>query len=59
MESYLFDTDVMIDYLRGNEAGINFFNSFEGIFQISAISIAELYSGVKGEQERKELDYFF
>ncbi|MDZ7755784.1 type II toxin-antitoxin system VapC family toxin [Rhodohalobacter sp.] len=58
MDRYLFDTDVIIDYLRGNETAIHFFDSFEGDFHISVISIAELYSGVKGEQELKDMDYF-
>jgi len=58
MDRFLFDTDLIIDYLRGNETAINFFDSFEGDFHISAISIAELYSGVKESQERRDLDYF-
>jgi len=58
MDRFLFDTDLIIDYLRGNETAINFFDSFKGDFHISAISIAELYSEVKGNQERRDLDYF-
>jgi predicted nucleic acid-binding protein len=58
VKSYLFDTDVIIDYLRGNEQGIFFFESYEHDFHTSAITIAELYSGVKGEKERQELEYF-
>lgn len=58
MTRALFDTDVIIDYLRGDKQAIDYFESFDGDFYISAITIAELYSGVKGVQEREELDYF-
>jgi predicted nucleic acid-binding protein len=58
MERKLFDTDVIIDYLRGNKKAIQLFESYEGDFCISAISIAELHSGLKGEKEERDLDYF-
>lgn len=58
MARTLFDTDIIIDYLRGHRKAVDFFESFDGEFNVSAITIAELYSGVKGEQEREELDYF-
>jgi predicted nucleic acid-binding protein len=58
MARILFDTDVIIDYLRGNRKAVDFFETFDGEFNVSAITIAELYSGVKGEQEREELNYF-
>jgi hypothetical protein len=57
MESKLFDTDVIIDYLKGNRKAIQFFESYKGGFCISAISIAELHSGLK-EGEERDLDYF-
>lgn len=58
MDKYLFDTDIIIDYLRGNKKAVQFFESFEGEFCISAITIAELYSGVRGDEEEKDLNYF-
>ena len=58
MTRVLFDTDVIIDYLRGNKQAIHYFESCDFDFYISAITIAELYSGVKGDQEREDLDFF-
>ena len=58
MSRFLFDTDVIIDYLRGYREAVNFFQSFDDDFNVSAITIAELYSGVKDEEEKKELEYF-
>lgn len=58
MTRILFDTDVIIDYLRGDKQAINYLESFDSDFYVSAVTIAELYSGVKGDQEREELDYF-
>ncbi len=58
MTRILFDTDVIIDYLRGDKQAIHYFESCDVDFYISVITIAELYSGVKGDQEREELDYF-
>lgn len=58
MERSLFDTDIIIDYLRGDKKAVQFFDSFEGEFCVSAITIAELYSGVKGDEEEKDLNYF-
>lgn len=58
MTRALFDTDVIIDYLKGNKQAIDYFDTFEGDYYISAVTLAELYSGIKGAQEREELDYF-
>ena len=58
MNRFLFDTDVIIDYLRGNKPAIEYFETIEGEFHLSAITIAELYTGVKGEEERNQLEYF-
>lgn len=58
MQPFLFDTDIIIEYLRGNDQAINFFTTFEQEFYTSAITIAELYTGVKGDKEQFELEYF-
>lgn len=58
MNRFLFDTDVIIDYLRGNKQAIEYFKTIDGEFHLSAITIAELYTGVKGEEERNKLEYF-
>ena len=55
---YLIDTDVLIEYLRGREQAIRYLEGLEGVLCVSAITVAELYSGVKGEQEQAALDRF-
>ena len=48
----LVDTDILIDYLRGHpEAGAFLESRFEEV-SISAVSVAELYQGVREGRER-------
>jgi predicted nucleic acid-binding protein len=58
MKRFLVDTDVLVDYLRGNEKSIRFVKNHADRIVLSAISVAELYSGVKGDEEREALDAF-
>ena len=58
MERSIIDTDVIIDYLRGNRKAVQFLKSFEGELCVSAITTAELYSGIKSDEEEKDLNYF-
>jgi len=57
-EPYLFDTDVIIEYLRGSEPAIEFLESLDGQLLLSAISVAELFTGVRGKEEHKALEQF-
>ncbi len=45
------DTDVVIDLLRGNKQAISFFKSREDAIRFSAITVAEIYAGVRGKEE--------
>lgn len=54
----LVDTDVLIDFLRGNDKAITFIDKFSSQIILSPIVIAELYAGVKGEGELSVLDNF-
>lgn len=54
----LIDTDVLIDYLREREEAVAFLNSIMDEIAISAITVAELYAGVREGTERKKLDTF-
>ena len=54
----LVDTDVLIDFLRGNDQAITFINEFASNIVLSPIVIAELYAGVKGAIELSVLDNF-
>lgn len=59
-ESWLIDTDILIDYLRGNENAVKFLDDkFESSFcYLSTITIAELYVGVRDGNERQIIEQF-
>ena len=55
---FLIDTDVLIEYLRGSDRAAKFLEALEGELILSAISVAELFSGVRGSEEMEALDQF-
>ena len=55
---FLVDTDVLVDFLRGEEKAVIYINRHAKKIVISAISVAELYAGVRENEERQELDEF-
>ena len=57
-KAILVDTDVLIDFLRGNDKAISFIDEFSPHIILSPIVIAELYAGVKGANELTILDNF-
>jgi len=57
-DRYLLDTDVLIEYLRGIKPAIKFLEGLEGELILSAITVAELYSGVRDQGEQEALDHF-
>lgn len=63
MKSYLVETSVIIDYLRGKPEAVNLLNNLKGDLYSSYICLAELYEGVfrvKNKEEMKEvIDKFF
>ena len=54
----LVDTDVLIDFLRGNDKAIAFIEEFSPHIILSPIVVAELYAGVKGSHELSILNNF-
>jgi len=57
----LLDTDVLIDYLRGVPEAVTYLESRKEVFLISAVTVGELYAGVREGREgreRKALDAF-
>jgi predicted nucleic acid-binding protein len=56
--SILVDTDVLIDFLRGNDKAITFIDEISSHIILSPIAVAELYAGVKGSNELSVLDNF-
>jgi predicted nucleic acid-binding protein len=54
----LIDTDVLIDYLRDHADAVVYLESIAEQVFISAITVAELYAGVREGEERTALDSF-
>jgi predicted nucleic acid-binding protein len=47
----LIDTDILIDYLRDHEDGVRYLEDEKRELYTSAINVAELYTGVKNDNE--------
>ena len=54
----LCDTDILIDYLRNKDASVEYVEQHLDSIFVSAISIAELYQGVRDGEEQLVLDRF-
>ncbi|HEX4959915.1 MAG TPA: type II toxin-antitoxin system VapC family toxin [Thermoanaerobaculia bacterium] len=54
----LVDTDVLIDYLRGLPAAVDFLENLTEPLLISSMTVAELYAGVREGEEKQVLDLF-
>ncbi|MGB3683020.1 MAG: type II toxin-antitoxin system VapC family toxin [Rubrobacteraceae bacterium] len=54
----LMDTDVLIEYLRGRERAAEYLEDLEADLSISVVSVAELFAGVKGNEEERALQQF-
>ncbi len=52
------DTDVLIDFLRGNQQAVAFIHKISSQIILSSIVVAELYAGVRGKKESAVLDNF-
>lgn len=60
MKKVLFDTDVLIDFLRGNKVAVDYFESFKESDQtaISSITVAELFAGARSKKEQEDIKGF-
>lgn len=56
MAQYLIDTCILIDFFRGNEKAAQFLEEFVRPPFLSALTVAELYAGVREGRERALLD---
>ena len=56
--STLLDTDVLVDFLRGHSKAVAFVNARQDRIILSSIVVAELYAGVKGDDEQSVLETF-
>ena len=57
-ERLLLDTDVLIDYLRGQPQAVVYLEGRTETLLVSAITVAELFAGVREGQERIALSAF-
>ena len=57
-ERLLIDTDVLIDYLRGRDRAVEYLEDLHADLYVSVISVAELFVGVRGEEEEASLKQF-
>src|ERR1700704_5901024 len=58
MAQLLIDSDVLVDYLRDRAEAVTYLESLVPPLSISAITVAELYAGVRDGAERTTLDEF-
>jgi len=52
----LLDTDVMVDFLRGHPEAVTMLQTSSNRIILSSIVVAELYAGVRGDEELNILD---
>lgn len=55
----LIDTDIVIDFLRGDKQALSHFKSISDSICFSAITVAEIYTGIKGKKEEAEVKRLF
>ena len=55
----LIDTDIVIDFLRGEKQAISHIKAKSKIICFSAITVAEIYAGIKGKKEEVEVERLF
>jgi len=55
----LIDSAILIDYLRSHPDAISFLEGMEAQPAISALTVAELYAGVRGTREQKAMEALF
>jgi hypothetical protein len=56
-EQFLIDTNILIDYLKGDLSAVEFINNLSVPPVISVLPVAEIYSGAK-ENEMAEIEEF-
>ena len=57
-ERLLIDTGVLIEYLRVRDRAVEYLDGLHADLHVSVVSIAELFAGVRGEDEEASLKQF-
>jgi len=55
----LVDTDIVIDFLRGKERAVSWLESEASSICFSAVTVAEIYAGVRNTKEEAEIERLF
>jgi hypothetical protein len=55
----LVDTDIIIDFLRRDPHAVAHFKSFSNELCVSAVTVTEIYAGVRGKGEEAEVEKLF
>ena len=55
-ERLLIDTDVLIEYLRDRSEAVKYLEGLTSDLYMSVISVAELFAGVRDDEEEKSLE---
>jgi len=58
-KSILIDTDIVIDFLRGKEQSVSYFKANSDFICFSAITVAEIYAGIRGREEEIAVEHLF
>lgn len=58
VERLLFDTDVLTEYLRGRSRAIEYLEGLTADSCVSVVSVAELFAGVRDNEEGESLKQF-
>lgn len=54
--AYLVDTNIMVDFTRGNTKAADYLDSFAGACLLSSITALELIGGARNQREVNDLD---
>jgi predicted nucleic acid-binding protein len=55
----LVDTGIIIDLLRGHKKAVDFFNDYAQRVSFSAVSVAEIYTGIRTSKEERAVERLF
>jgi len=58
VNTLLFDTDILIQYLKDDHQAVDFLEHRDEHYSISAITVAELFAGAHGAEEEKMMNQF-
>ncbi len=58
-KSVIVDTDILIDFLRGGKQAISLFKDESEPICFSAITVAEIYAGIRDRKEEEDVKRLF